>query len=206
MSASPSKWEAEKWAGEWTLCTFTISKSFSHVTEVTQMSLFHSFPIFTHLRFLAYQVTNCIWEGRKGCIRSFFWQPSSVPRGKKKKHTTPTPTPPKICLLQWIISADSGRLWCGGQSCIQSPVGAVGRHLRWWLSCVLEGKNTGGLFANELEGQFRQKLDRGSLFSKAEPLLWQMQYSHMWWASSPSSMVRAASAVNTPCCTSACRM
>lgn len=112
MSASPSKWEAEKWAGEWALCTFTISKSFSHVTEVTQMSLFHSFPIFTHLRFLAYQVTNCIWEGRKGCIRSFFWQPSSVPRGKKKKHTTPTPPhphPPRsVCCSELFLQIREG--------------------------------------------------------------------------------------------------
>lgn len=61
---------------------------------------------------------------------------------------------------------------------VESSGGATQRHLRGWLSCVLEGKNIGGLFANELEGQIRQQFDRGILFCQAELLLlWQMWHS-----------------------------
>lgn len=82
MSASLSEWKAEKWTGEWALCIFTISKSFSRVTEVTQKD--SKDPISFLPYFLAYQYTNCIWEGKKGCISSSFWQPASVPIGEKK--------------------------------------------------------------------------------------------------------------------------
>jgi len=89
MSASLSKRKAEKRADEWAWCNFTISKHFCHATEVTQMSLFRSFLIFTHFRFLTYQDTNGILERRKGCISSFFGQPAPVPRGKKPNHPPP---------------------------------------------------------------------------------------------------------------------
>lgn len=122
---------------------------------------------------------NCICEGCQSCISSFFWLPSLAPREKKRENKALF----KSCLLWWIIFAASRRLWHGGQSCIQSLVGAAQRHLRWWLSCVLERKNIGGLFANEFEGQIRQQFDHGILFCQAELLLlWQMWHSRVLWA------------------------
>lgn len=121
---------------------------------------------------------NCILEGCKSCISSFFWLPFLAAREKKKEHKTPL----KVCLLQWIIFAASRRLWCGGQSCILWGFYSE-TFERMTELCPGRGEYR-WLFANELEGQIRQQFDRGILFCQAELLLlWQMCCGHaacMW--------------------------
>lgn len=140
-------------------------------------------PHFSHLCFLVYQYTNCIWEGRKGCISSFFWQPASVPREKKIKENKKPIRP--VCCSEWFLLISEG---CDVEGRVSSSpqLGLLRdiRHGGWAMSW--EGKNASGLFANELQEQFRQKLDCGSLFSKAKPPLPQMQHSRVLRASSSS--------------------
>lgn len=105
MSSSLSKWKAEKWGHEWALCTFTISKSSSHITEVTQMSLFHSFPISVIFVFLFTNILIAFGRGGRAVLEASF--DSQLQFLEKKKKENKKPIRPVCCSeLFLLISED----------------------------------------------------------------------------------------------------
>lgn len=170
------------------------------------MSFLPHFHSSFHHHFPAYQDTNCVRERGRGVLAdSFDKQLQFLEEIKKTKpKTKQTNKSLKINLLRWIISADSERLWCGGQSCFQSLFGLLrGIWDGGWAASREENMQMAYLEMN-LRGYFSRSWAVAPCFPKPSPSRARCRTAACCVrASAPSWWLGR---LGSPCCTSACRM